>query len=312
MTNTITQLPRLYDEPFSEPSQLPTYLLACMTREEVKVAVSGDGGDELFGGYAWYQRFGQLWSLNRRLPVPARRAASVLLRNESLIRPMANRWPRFAEAVATKPHRLAALLAAEDPRELYLELRSEWPDAGSLVLGENTGASTVLTETCRSPELDDVRLLAMYLDMCTFLPEHPLTKVDRATMAVGLEARVPLLDRDIVEFAWRLPIRQRIRGKQTKFLLREILYRCLPRELVDRPKVGFAVPIAAWLRGPLHAWAAPLLDEDRLRREGYLDPQRIGRAWQQHQSGEHDRSRALWSVLVFELWLESIRSESGC
>ncbi|HLF78770.1 MAG TPA: asparagine synthase (glutamine-hydrolyzing) [Dehalococcoidia bacterium] len=307
LLETITDLPALYDEPFAEPSQLPTFLLASMARKGVKVAMSGDGGDELFGGYAWYDRFRQLWSANRWLPAPARHLASRLLHNESVMQPKASRWPLLADALATKPHKLAAVLEAEEPRNLYLELRSEWPFADDLVLGAKPQACTVFTDGSAVLQGQDVRLLAMYLDMCTFLPEHPLTKVDRATMAVGLEARVPLLDRDIIEFVWRLPLHQRIRKNTTKYLLREVLYRYVPPHMVDRPKVGFAVPIADWLRGPLRSWAEPLVDLDRIRCEGYLDPERVQRVWREHQSGERDWHRALWSVLVFESWLETVK-----
>jgi asparagine synthase (glutamine-hydrolysing) len=287
-----------------------------VAREEVKVAITGDGGDEMFAGYGWYERLRQFWALNRQLPAQARRPLAVALsaasHSELLGAAAGLISPRLGEALTTKSHRMLAMLQTEDPRDLYFALRSEWGDQ-DLVLAADDTAATVLTDGELALGGDDVRVMASYLDMLTFLPEHPLTKVDRATMAVGLEARVPLLDRDVVEFAWRLPMHQRVRDGVTKLLLRRVLYRHVPRELVDRPKVGFAVPLAGWLRGPLRAWAAELLDPAVIRAQGYLDAARVQRAWSEHQAGRRNWERQLWSVVVFQSWLaqqaRSVRME---
>jgi asparagine synthase (glutamine-hydrolysing) len=207
--------------------------------------------------------------------------------------------------LTAKRHKLLAVLEAERPGDLYRDLRSDWPAVDDLVAG--TEGCAPLPES-DALDVEDVRLLAMYLDMTGFLPEHPLTKADRATMAVGLEARVPLLDRDVIEFAWRLPVSQRLRAGATKYLLRNLLYRYVPPELIERPKVGFAVPIADWLRGPLRAWAEPLIDPDRLRAEGYLNASRVQAVWQAHLAGKQDWKHALWDVLTFQAWLETVNA----
>jgi asparagine synthase (glutamine-hydrolysing) len=311
----VPRLPTLYDEPFAEPSQIPTYLLARAARQDVKVVITGDGGDELFGGYGWYDQLRRFWALNRRLPRSARRPIAALIRgavrNPTLKSTASRIWPRLGEAMTTKHHKLVAMFEADDARDLYVNLRSEWPAAEDLVLNGGASQSSALTDRSNAADFADVRVLAMYLDMLTFLPEHPLTKVDRATMAVGLEARVPLLDRDVVEFAWRLPMQQRAREGTTKFLLRQVLYRHVPRHLIERPKVGFAVPMGRWLRGPLRDWAAALLDPDRIRSEGYLNAGRVRQVWREHQSGERDWARQLWSVAVFQAWVEQQRIASA-
>lgn len=303
----LPQLPKLYDEPFAESSQIPMVLLAQDARKQVKVVMTGDGGDELFGGYSWYDRLQKLWMLNRLLPDFLRARLANLVRaaveRPTVVSGISRVWTRLGDALETKPHQLLSVLEAGDPLELYCELRSEMPVQTSR--HGAFGFGTILNKFPDAPRVDDIRLLAMYLDMMTFLPEHPLTKVDRATMAVGLEARVPLLDRDVMEFAWQLPIHQKMRRGTPKFLLREILYRHIPRALVDRPKVAFGAPLGEWLRGPMRKWADSLLAPDHLAAEGFFDSGRIGEAWRQHKEGKRDWTRLLWNVLVFNAWLES-------
>ncbi len=309
MQEQISRLPTLYDEPFSEPSALPTFVLSRVARQDVKVALTGDGGDELFGGYSWYNRFQQLYSIHQKIPHPLGRALANIINgvgeSEWLVGTIAKASPRAGKILGTQHHHLAATLTSRSRTDLFFSLRSLWPDAGRLVRGSGQRALTGMTAGEDTLGLDE-RRLAMYLDMGSFLPEHPLTKVDRASMAVSLEARVPLLDREIIEFAWRLPLSQRIGRSTTKFLLKQVIYRHLPRALVDRPKVGFEVPIDSWLRGPLRDWAGTVLSPARLEPQGYLDARRVQRVWSEHQAGKQNWGRALWSVLVFQLWLDSM------
>jgi asparagine synthase (glutamine-hydrolysing) len=314
MLSVIDELPSVYDEPVAEPSQLAVFILAREARKQVKVVLTGDGGDELFGGYAWYERFRRSWFIRDSLPRILRRPLASAMRVAGNSRTVSSAVglasPRLEDILATRPHKLTAVLEADSPGELYYQLRSEWPNAEDLVLGNIDGTSR------RNPYRDsklcfsDMRLAGSYWDLATFLPEHPLAKVDRATMAVGLEARVPLLGRPVVEFALRLPAAQRIGRRSTKLLLRSVLHRYVPPSLVEHPKIGFEVPVGEWLRGPLRRWGAELLDPARLQAEGHLDVALVARTWDEHVSGERDHSRRLWSVLVFQAWLETQNAKS--
>jgi len=295
------QIPGLsvpYDEPFADSSQIPTLLLAKLTRRHVTVSLSGDGGDELFCGY---DRYFYLKNLSRRIgwcPLGLRRAAAGTARAMAAVGP--------SSVLARKLRTLAELLSMASGGEFYVRFNTHWRDPAELVLGGRP-APTLLTSPDRWARTQDLWEQMMYLDAATYLPDDLLVKVDRASMAVGLEARVPLLDHRLVEFAWTIPLEWKVREGQTKWLLRRVLQRYVPRRLIDRPKMGFGIPLDTWLRGPLRPWAEDLLAEDRLRREGFLRPEPIRRRWEEHLSGRLDWQYLLWDVLVFQTWLEANR-----
>lgn len=311
----IPRLPQLYDEPFADSSQIPTYLVAQLARRQVTVALSGDGGDELFGGYNRYFWAMHLWRRLERLLHPMRvLAARAILAvtparwNQlfSFARPLLPQRLRYANP-GDKLHKLAGLLAAAQPEALYLHLASHWEDPARLVLGAEE-PTTAVTDPAAWLDCPDFEQRMMYLDTITYLPDDILVKVDRAAMGVSLETRVPLLDHRVVEFAWRLPLSMKIRNGQGKWILRQVLYRHVPQELIERPKMGFGVPIDHWLRGPLRDWAEELLSEARLRREGFFDPAPIRQKWAEHLSGRRNWQYHLWDVLMFQAWLENVHA----
>jgi asparagine synthase (glutamine-hydrolysing) len=306
----IPQLPVLYDEPFADSSQIPTFLVSQLARRHVTVALSGDGGDELFGGYSRYFVGRQLQRRLRWIPLQFRKA---LIRGIHAISPSSwsvlfKQVSRFVPAIANpgdKLHKLAEILSLDDPDVMYLHLVSQWKHPGLVVLGDREPL-TILTDQSQWARLAEFTLRMMSLDLMTYLPDDILTKIDRASMAVGLEARVPLLDHRLVEFAWRLPLSMKIKVEgEGKWILRQVLHRYVPQALVDRPKMGFGVPIDHWLRGPLREWAEELLNEKRLRSEGYLQAVPIREKWTQHLSGRRNWQYPLWNVLMFQAWLTS-------
>lgn len=308
----VPEMPRLYDEPFSDSSQIPSFLVARMARAHVKVGLSGDGGDECFAGYKRYRLALDLWRRTRVLPAAGRRALAAALRAVPVaVLDRAFGWAEGPIAaygrrgsVGDKLHKLASVLEEPAAMRLYRNLRSNWEDPESLVPGAREpdrgwpggnladGSGSFLEQM-------------MLLDMVTYLPDDILVKVDRASMGVSLEMRAPLLDHDLVELAWRLPARTRMRDGRGKWLPRQLLARYLPLRLYDRPKMGFGVPLADWLRGPLRDWSEELLAPDRLRREGYLKPEPIRRLWEEHLAGRRDWHDRLWNVLMFQAWLEA-------
>jgi asparagine synthase (glutamine-hydrolysing) len=307
----IPKLPTIYDEPFSDCSQIPTYLVAQLARERVTVALSGDGGDELFGGYARYFLAARLWGKIESMPHALRKAAADVIlampppfwdKVYRLAAPFISktrRWP----APGDKLHKGAGLLNSRDGMGLYRGLVSHW-EPSEVVLGGLDPHISPLSQQVALPSLTEKMML---LDAVSYLPDDILVKVDRAAMAVSLETRVPLLDHRVFEFAWRLPSQYKIRGGTGKWLLRQVLYRHVPRKLMDRPKMGFGMPIDAWLRGPLREWAEELLGEERLKREGYLEPAPIRKKWSEHLSGRRNWPYHLWDVLMFQAWLEANR-----
>lgn len=310
----IPKLPRLFDEPFADASQIPTYLVSAMARREVTVSLSGDGGDELFCGYTRYPITVSAWSKFRKLPLPlARIAAGMITSVEPATYDRCLGWmsgrlsrPGRHDRPGIRLYRLAELLTVDSPARLYRRLVSHTDAPQQIVVG-GEDPETPLSVACRteSPLAPIERL--MYLDLVTYLPDDILVKVDRASMAVSLEVRVPLLDHRVIEFVWRLPIHMKVQEGQSKRILRHLLYRYVPPELIDRPKRGFELPIQAWLRGPLRDWAEALLDRNRLRREGYLRPEPIRAQWEEHLSGRLDHHYFLWNVLMFQAWLEEWR-----
>jgi asparagine synthase (glutamine-hydrolysing) len=310
---TIPHLPHWFDEPFADSSQIPTHLVSAMARRHVTVALSGDGGDELFAGYNRHLAAYRLTHA-AAVPAPLRRAAAGLLaavpparwdRAAAALLPSQIRPPQFGD----KLHKLAALLvASDDAARAYRRLVTLWTDHG-LVPGAGS-AATALDDPALSAAVGSGGPVERFqlFDMATYLPDDILTKVDRASMAVALEARVPLLDHRVVEFAWRLPPSMRIRDGRSKWLLRRVLARYVPSSLTDRPKSGFALPIDGWLRGPLRDWAEDLLDPARLRREGYVAAEPVRAAWTAHLSGHANHQHRLWAVLMFQAWLERERA----
>jgi asparagine synthase (glutamine-hydrolysing) len=300
--DVIPKLPEFYDEPFADSSQIPTFLVSQMTRQHVTVALSGDGGDELFAGYNRYQFAERYWSKLMRLPRHVRQLLATGLTGLS-----ADQWTRLAglvpargtpAQVGDKIHKFAAALRAEDEAALYRQLVSHWNPADLMPHVAEPDVSGLDTSI---PGLVEQMQLT---DTMTYLPDDILTKVDRASMAFALEARVPLIDHRVVEFSWRLPRDAKIRGGVSKWLLREVLYRRVPRALIERPKMGFSIPLAGWLRGPLRDWAETLLSEQRLREAGLLDVQRVRQVWHEHLSGRHSHEHRLWNVLMLEAWRE--------
>jgi asparagine synthase (glutamine-hydrolysing) len=313
----IPQLPRMYDEPFADSSQIPTHLVSVLARTEVKVALSGDGGDELFGGYNRYLLTRRLWDRIAGIPKPLRAAAA-----SAMLAVPASTWTSFGHAagrmlpkiarfdrLGDKVHKGALLLGSASADDLYSGMLSLWREPEDVVLDAAEPPSGGAADRSTLAGFGLVERM-MALDMLGYLPDDILVKVDRAAMAVSLETRVPFLDHRLVEFAWRVPIDMKLRGSETKWILRQLLGRYVPRELIERPKMGFAVPIGAWLRGPLRGWAEALLDERRLRNEGYFRPEPIRRAWQAHLKGSVNEQDRLWPVLMFQSWLETVGSRN--
>jgi asparagine synthase (glutamine-hydrolysing) len=305
----IPDLPRMFDEPLADPSQVPTFLVSRLAREHVTVALSGDGGDELFSGYTRYLRGEAALRQASRAPRPVRRAAAAAVRavpvaawdgGARLLAPVVPPL-RGARLAGDRLHKLAELIRHDGGAEMYRSLVSQWPDPETLVPGAREAPDRVVeTMNAASPLAPMERM--MLADQLGYLPDDLLAKVDRASMAVSLEARVPLLDHRVAELAWRLPRRLRVRDGEGKWLLRRVLYRHVPRELVDRPKVGFTVPVESWLRGPLRTWAEDLLSADSLRRGGLIDPAPVRAEWERFLAGRGRGALAIWAVLTFQAW----------
>ena len=304
--DVIPQLPDMYDEPFADSSQIPTHLVSAMTRRHVTVALSGDGGDELFGGYNRYQLTKGAWRSLFLMPLPMRRMLAGMLTALP-----AGRWQQMFSALpgrvrprqtGDKLHKLATVLCAENDSDLYRRLVTHWEPA-QIMLSE-VEQQGMLWDDQVEREFPGLLERMQFLDLVTYLPDDILTKVDRASMAVALEARVPLLDHRVVEFAWRIPRRTLMRDGISKWPLRQVLYRHVPRGLVERPKTGFAVPLGEWLRGPLRNWAEDLLSEKRLREGGLFSVAAVREAWREHLRGRDNWKYLIWDVLMFEAWRE--------
>ncbi len=303
----IPSLPTMYDEPFGDPSQLPTYLVSKLARQHVTVSLSGDGGDELFGGYARYPAVEKLWNTLRHIPTPGRGALTHTLR---ALAPAT--WDRLAAPLpprlrgslpGDKLHKLAGVAASRSALDVYDLMLAHHRDASPLVVGVDTPTRVGAHPLWSDPRCDLYTQMTV-ADAIGYLPDVILVKVDRATMAVSLEARAPLLDHRVVEFAFGLPQRFKVRDGRGKWVLRAVLDRYVPRHLIDRPKMGFNVPIDPWLRGPLRAWAEDLLARDRLTAQGYLHADTIRAAWEGHRDGHRALPHLLWNALMFQSWLD--------
>ena len=310
--DVIPRLPHLYDEPFADSSQIPTFLVAELARRHVTVSLSGDAGDELFGGYNRYFVGQRVWNRIGAVPLGLRAATAAMLRApaprtwDRVLSPLSVLLPKDSRVrlPGDKLHKLARMLTAPSAEAFYVRLVSQIAEPETVaVQGEES--PSMLSSPEAWPGLDDFTERMMYLDLVSYLPDDILVKVDRAAMGVSLETRVPLLDHRVVEFAWRLPLSMKIRDGRGKHVLRKLLYRYVPNALVDRPKMGFGVPIDAWLRGPLRDWAEALLDPVRLSAAGYLRSDPIREKWNEHQSGRRNWSYWLWTVLMFQAWLEA-------
>ena len=315
--HVLSAVPRLaswFDEPFADSSQVPTYLVAEMARRDVTVALSGDGGDELFAGYDHYAKAEAMWRWIGKWPRPLRAAFASALR---VFTPSA--WDRLFQMAphafrpstpGRKIHKVGDLLCAVDQDAFYRRFLAHCEDPGRMVRGGREPRGILHDSTVRC-DIPNFRDRMQFLDMATYLPDDILTKVDRASMAASLEARVPLLDHRVVEFVWRLPSAMKVRDKQRKWLLRRVLDNYVPQRLIDRPKMGFGIPMDRYLRGPLRDWAEDLLAEDRLRQGGYFDPVPIRKAWAEHTAGIRNGQEQVWNILMFESWRDTWRIGDG-
>ena len=303
--DVIPKLPELYDEPFADSSQIPTYLVSQMAREHVTVCLSGDGGDELFGGYGRYAHTIAHLGDPGRLPAPLRRPIAHIA---PMLSPRS--WDRLARLIPARHrpvafgerlHRLADRIRPDWPDRFYLGQMSQWVEPSSLVLGAKERLADIWTGAARTLH-SDFHHRMQFIDMVNYLPHDILTKVDRASMGVSLEARVPLIDHRVVQHSWRLPERMKVRDGVTKWALRELLYRHVPKSIIERPKMGFGIPLQDWLRGPLRDWAEDLLDERTLKSEGIFDPHPIRERWDQHIEGSVNWHYPLWTILMFQAW----------
>jgi asparagine synthase (glutamine-hydrolysing) len=307
----VPQLPAIFDEPFADSSQIPTFLVSRFARSKVTVCLSGDGGDELFAGYNRYMSTERIWKRLSQVPYPARSLAGKLLGvppprlwDSIYARLVGGRKSDMEKQklVGLKLQKLAGLMQQRDQMQGYNYLLSYWNRPDELVHLKSSNA-----EPCRQPGFPPTESFinrAMYLDQIGYLQGDNLTKVDRASMAVSLETRLPLLSHEVVELAWRIPVEMKARPNASKWALRQVLFKYVPRNLIERPKMGFSVPVADWLRKELREWAADMLGLMENRGAALLDEKRVFNAWNQHLAGTADHSQRIWTVLMLLSWME--------
>ncbi len=309
--DVIPDLPEIYDEPFADSSQIPTYLVCRAAREHVTVALSGDAGDELFGGYNRYLHGPSLWRRMKKFPKPVRRAmgqGACILPEVAwgTIGTVYNKLKSGSGGVAnlgTKAHRFGERLRdTHSLEDLYYNAASTWLEPESLLLHETKEPISTLSDPLPLHALSEPAAWMMAQDMRSYLPGDILCKVDRAAMSASLETRAPFLDPDVIALSMRLPMEMKIRGGQGKWALRQVLYKYVPQQIIERPKVGFAVPIGHWIRGPLREWAEEMISVDRLARDGFFDPKVVRQIWAEHLSGRKDKMPQLWAILMFQAW----------
>jgi asparagine synthase (glutamine-hydrolysing) len=306
--NAVPNMPRMYDEPFADSSQLPTSLVMALARQHVTVALSGDGGDELFGGYNRYLMAPKVWKAMQLVPAKLRGPLGKALQSVS-----PEHWDKLAmpfarlikqNMVGSKVHNLSnRLINVKTFDDLIVSLTSEWNEHSSVVI-DALHTDSFINQPGLWPDIRDQSSRIMFIDSMTYMPDDILVKVDRAAMAVSLETRAPFLDHRVAELAWTLPIGMKIQNGNGKHVLRQVLYKYVPAQLIDRPKMGFAIPLDKWLREDLRDWADALLAPERLKQEGYFDVTIVRDAWQAHLSGAKNYSSRLWSVLMFQAWLQ--------
>tara|TARA_B100000029_G_scaffold136821_1_gene131518 strand:- start:11854 stop:13800 length:1947 start_codon:yes stop_codon:yes gene_type:complete len=304
----IPELPAVYCEPFSDASQIPTFIVSRLAREHVTVSLSGDGGDELFCGYKRYSRSKLLWWKLNKLPFFLRDFMASGINALSV-----EAWDKVIKILphnmrigylGDRLYKASELLKFRDFNQFYRDfLLSNYRDPESLMLHGREPVTSLVGNEPDITNLDNIQKM-MALDQIHYLPNDILVKVDRAAMWASLETRIPLLDHRIVEFAWSLPQSIKCRDNQTKWPLKQLLFKHVPRRLVDRPKAGFSVPLHDWLRGPLREWSEELLSENRMYHEGVFDPASVRVLWSEHQSGKRNWTHVLWSILMFQAWLE--------
>jgi len=305
----IPKLGAMYDEPFADSSQIPTFLVSQLAKSQVTVSLSGDAGDELFAGYNRYHIANKVWSKVEKLPTMVRRGLAASLTSvspstwNSLYSPVARLAPAKAiRNIGDKLHKGASVLHCQSIEDVYINLVSHWHQPERMVLN-SVEPMTRLTDPNMRQLLKNPIEQMMLLDQISYLPDDILVKVDRAGMAVSLEGRVPFLDHRVVEFAWQLPLEYKLRDGQTKWCLRQVLYKHVPKSLIERPKMGFGVPIDSWLRGPLREWASDLLDPVVLKQQGFFDDIAVQQMWAEHLSGRLNWQYHLWDILMFQAWL---------
>lgn len=302
--SVVDKLPEIYDEPFSDSSQIPTFLISQMTRKNVKVSLSGDGGDELFAGYNRYLWISKIWNRIKFVPNSFRKLISSGVNS---IPP--STWNMILKQIIDTPlpgdkiHKLSSILISETPEQCYFNLISHWNNQDNIVIG-STDINYSIAEIKEDLVFQCLEEKMMYLDSTNYLPDDILSKIDRASMSVSLETRVPFLNHNVVEFANKLPLSMKIKNGESKWILRQLLQKYIPGKLIERPKMGFGMPIDVWLRGPLRDWAESLLNRSRIEHEGYLNHEPIKRKWDEHLSGKRNWQYHLWDVLMFQAWLE--------
>ena len=304
----VPKLPALYDEPFADSSQIPTYLVSKMAREHVTVALSGDAGDELFGGYNRHIRAPSLWSLISFFPKSSRPFLSRAIHSfpSSFLNHIGKTMPASYKTsfLGHKLHRFAERLdSVQLEDDLYFSLVSEWSNPEKIVL-DSKEPDSILRDNSLWPQLNSFQERMMFLDTMTYLPDDILVKVDRAAMGVSLETRAPFLDHRVVELAARIPIEQKISNGKGKQILRKILFKYVPEDLIERPKQGFGIPLGEWLKGPLKDWSEDLLNKSKLENEGFFNQTLVRARWKEHLEGKRNWEHSLWNVLMFQAWLD--------
>jgi asparagine synthase (glutamine-hydrolysing) len=311
----IPKLPDIYDEPFADSSQIPTYLVSKLAHSHVKVALSGDGGDELFGGYNRYLWADNIWKKLKYVPPSMRKKLGTIIQKIPIsvwneIGPILPNKYQVA-SMGAKAHKLAQRLKTVNSlNDMYQSLVTEYYKEKDVVIHDGLILKTKLDKCSIDSKVGNPEQQMMVCDSLTYLPDDILTKVDRAAMSVGLETRIPFLDHRVVDLSRKIPIDMKIKDGNGKWILRQVLYKYIPQELIDRPKTGFSIPIGQWLRGPLRTWAEDLLDESKIRQDGYLDSELVLKLWRQHIDKKYDWSSRLWAILMFQVWLRDFNSSS--